>query len=112
MFCSSCGKENDANARFCSSCGRTIQAPNVVVQESNWIPKNSYALFSYYLGFASVFFCILTGIPAVILGFIALRKARETPSLKGENHAWVGIILGALSVLFLLAVFVMILAED
>ena len=107
MFCPSCGKPNDDSAKFCSSCGQGFNQPRVIVQESNWIPKNTHALWSYYLGIASVFFCILSGIPAIILGIMALNKAKQTPSLKGENHAWVGIVLGALSVLFFLFFVVM-----
>lgn len=100
MFCPSCGKVNDDSSKFCSSCGQAFNQPRVIVQDSDWIPKNTHALWSYYLGFASCFLCILSGIPAIILGIIALKKAKETPSLKGENHAYIGMVLGGISVLF------------
>ena len=106
MFCPSCGKANDDSAKFCSSCGKGFDQPRVTVQDSNWIPKNTYALWSYYLGFASVFCCIFAGIPAIILGFMALNKAKQNPALKGENHAWVGIVLGMLSVLFIIIIII------
>lgn len=109
MFCPTCGKPNDDSAKFCSSCGHGFDQPRVIVQDSNWIPNNTHALWSYYLGFASVFFCILAGIPAIILGIMALNKAKQNPALKGENHAWVGIVFGVLSVLFFLFSFIMII---
>lgn len=109
MFCPSCGKPNDDSAKFCSSCGHGFDQPRVNVQDSNWIPQNAHALWSYYLGFTSVFFCILSGIPAIILGIMALKKAKQNPALKGEIHARVGIVFGVLSVLFFLLGFTMII---
>jgi len=98
MFCPSCGKVNPDNAPSCYACGQMLNQPRVVVQDGGWIPKNTYALWAYYLGIAATFSCILSGIPSLILGIMALKKAKENPMLKGQAHAWVGIILGGISV--------------
>ncbi len=102
MFCPKCGRPNEDSAKFCSSCGQGFYQPSVTVSDgSSWIPKNTFAVWSYYLGIASLLLCI-SGIPALILGIMALQKAKEQPELKGQAHAWVGIILGALSILLMI----------
>ena len=64
--------------------------------------KNPYALTAYYLGILSLLCCI-TGLPwgiiPIVLGVIGLRKRAANPVIKGSVHAWIGIVLGALSVL-------------
>lgn len=119
MFCPSCGSVNNDSAQFCASCGQPMnqqprqpQQPQVVVEDgvSALIPRNTAALWAYYLGVASLACCILAGIPAMIMGFKALNNAKENPALKGENHAWVGIILGGLSVIAFIVIVIMSLA--
>jgi hypothetical protein len=69
---------------------------------STLIPyRNPPALTAYYLGVFSLIPCfgLALAIPALILGFIGLRKARENPGSKGAAHAWTGIILGGLMTL-------------
>lgn len=116
MFCPSCGNANDDSASFCSSCGQALnRQPRVVVQDgglSVLIPRNTDAIWAYYLGIASLLFCILPGIPAIILGIRALNKAKKTPALKGEVHAWVGIILGGLSLFVFLLFIVLIIVGN
>ena len=104
MFCEKCGQNNDPSARFCARCGSALAAAPIVVNDGGnvFIPKNTLALWSYYLGIASLICCAVTGIPALLMGILALQKAKEDPSLKGQAHAWVGIILGGLSLLFTL----------
>jgi Domain of unknown function (DUF4190)/Domain of unknown function (DUF1707) len=72
-------------------------------------PTNQLAIAALVCGCAQVFFWILTGIPAVILGHIARRQIRETGE-NGDGMALAGLILGyvgiGLSVLF--AVFIII----
>lgn len=63
--------------------------------------KNPPALLAYYLGIVSlvpVLGCF-TGIAAVALGIRGLRKRRTEPHVKGSVHAWIGILLGSLSLL-------------
>lgn len=60
--------------------------------------KNGWAVASGYLGIFSLFFGPFLGIPAIILGVIALRK----PELGGKGRAWTGIIMGSLTSLAIL----------
>ncbi len=62
--------------------------------------KNPQALTSYYLGVFSLIplLGLLLGCVAVPLGIIGLRKRKAMPQIRGTAHAWVGIILGGLSV--------------
>lgn len=62
--------------------------------------KNPHALAAYYLGVFSLipllgFIC---GAIAVPLGVSGLKKKARNPVIRGTIHAWVGIILGSLSV--------------
>jgi hypothetical protein len=63
--------------------------------------KNPPALIGYYLGIFSLIPCVgfLIGIPALILGFMGLKKSKETPGSKGKAHAWTAIILGSIAIL-------------
>lgn len=59
--------------------------------------KNPQALLSYYFG---IFGLIpLLGIPfalaAIILGILGLKRSRLTPAVRGQVHAWIGMVLGA-----------------
>ena len=68
--------------------------------------KNPQALTSYYLGVFSLIPLLgfVLGCVAVPLGIIGLRKRKAMPQIRGTAHAWVGIILGGLSVLGHIAV--------
>jgi hypothetical protein len=62
--------------------------------------KNPHALAAYYLGVFSLipllgFIC---GAIAVPLGVSGLKRKARNPVIRGTIHAWVGIILGSLSV--------------
>jgi len=63
--------------------------------------KNPHALISYYTG---IFSCILpflgliSGLIAVVLGIMGLKKRSQNPNIKGSIHAVVGICFGLLAV--------------
>ena len=61
--------------------------------------KNAPALISYYLSIVSLL--PVVGLPfgmmAVALGIAGLIKRKRQPEVKGSVHAWIGVILGALS---------------
>ena len=68
---------------------------------------DSGAIVSMVLGIASFALCLsfLTGIPAIIVGHISWSKIRRSAGrLKGEGMALTGLILGYLSLPFLLIV--------
>lgn len=60
--------------------------------------KNPKALVAYYLGIGSLLIFPL-GIVAVILGIMGLADRKRNPVIKGSAHAWIGIVLGSLSML-------------
>jgi hypothetical protein len=61
--------------------------------------KNAPALISYYLGILALLPVLgfFFGIASLVLGVRGLRKRRSEPHVKGAVHAWIGIILGSLS---------------
>jgi hypothetical protein len=71
---------------------------------------NSLAIASLSLGVAQIVASILTGIPAIVLGFIALNQIRQTGedgrgmAITGIVLGFVGIILTALFIIFFFAI--------
>ena len=61
--------------------------------------KNPMALAAYYLGIFGMipFLGVALALPALGLGIAGLVRRRRNPSLKGAVHAWVGVVLGILS---------------
>ena len=79
--------------------------------------KNLPALLGYYCGVFSLIplLGLPLGIAAIPLGITGLRKQRSQPAVRGRVHAWVAVILGALSTVLwtsLLAFFIVTLAKD
>jgi Domain of unknown function (DUF4190) len=69
---------------------------------SSLIPyKNGRALASYYCGVFSIIPCLglVLGPLALIFGIQGLRLVNKHPTAKGTAHAWVGIVLGTLTLL-------------
>jgi hypothetical protein len=60
--------------------------------------KNPRALLSYYIGL----FSLVPGLSyvmapaAIVLGVMGLKYAKQNPIVKGQVHAWIGIICGTL----------------
>jgi hypothetical protein len=61
--------------------------------------KNPAALASYYIGLASVIpvLGIFTGIVAIILGLVGLRRFHAEPWRRGRLHAYAGIVAGVVT---------------
>ena len=75
--------------------------------------KNPCALIAYYLGILSCLLCLFgipLGIVPLVLGIIGLQKRAANPAVKGSVHAWIGIVLGALSTLASIFVIVVIIS--
>lgn len=70
--------------------------------------KNPKALIAYYLGIGSLLLFPL-GFASIILGFMGLAARKRNPIIKGSAHAWIGIVVGAISILCGGAFFVMII---
>jgi hypothetical protein len=65
--------------------------------------KNVPALLAYYLGILSLVCCIFGipfGIVPLVLGIVGLKRRAANPVIKGSAHAWIGIVLGRLNIIF------------
>ncbi len=110
IFCSNCGGKLVEGKKFCPNCGRASGTPPVVIDGSFvFFPKNHDAVWSYYLGVGSLLCIPFLGLVAIWFGVHGIREARRNPQAKGAIHAWVGIILGALSTAVLSAAAVMLI---
>ena len=110
MFCQKCGTQVQDGSRFCPKCGSAIGSQTVVVVNDDsglgiLIPRNTLALWAYYLGIFSLV-CGITAIPALITGILGLRYAKQHPEARGAIHAWVGIIIGGIALLLFLFIFI------
>lgn len=58
--------------------------------------KNPHALLAYYIGLFSILPILgLAMAPAaVVLGRKGLKYARQHPVVKGQAHAWIGLVCG------------------
>jgi len=75
--------------------------------------KNPPALAAYYCAVFSLvpILGLVLGVPAIVLGVLGLRKRKTNPVIKGVAHAWIGIVLGALTTLAWAALVVLIVAN-
>ncbi len=90
-FCSKCGKEGKANAKFCEFCGNQMVEETVTTVESESVtPTNGMAL----AGFILSFFVPVLGL---IFSIIGVAKA---PRLNGNRRglAIAGIIISAIGI--------------
>jgi hypothetical protein len=102
--CPVCGEMILTTAQVCRFCGEKF-APSPSQSEGDAtggvIPyKNPPALIAYYCGVFSLIACIPFFIPvpiaALVLGIKGLRKAKAEPQVKGQVHAWIGIVCGSI----------------
>lgn len=75
--------------------------------------KNPKALIAYYTGlFLSP--CCLVGLPLgivpLVFGVLGLRDRKRNPAIKGSAHAWIGIVLGSISLILTVIVWVWMIA--
>jgi len=63
--------------------------------------KNPLALTAYYTGVFSIIPLagFILGIIALVLGIKGWKAYKRTPQIRGQVHAWIGIIAGSLSIL-------------
>lgn len=80
----------------------TASAPVSHIQGDNTggvIPyKNPQALLAYYIGLFALIplLGLAMGPAALVLGLRGLKYGRENPVVKGQAHAWIGIVLGGM----------------
>ncbi len=60
--------------------------------------KNPSALMAYYFGIFSIIpgLGLFLGVAAFILGIKGLSYAKKYPKVRGQVHAWIGIIAGGI----------------
>jgi len=74
--------------------------------------KNPNALIAYYTGiFLSPFCFVGLGIVPLIFGVLGLRDRKRNPVIKGSVHAWIGIVLGSLSLVFTVGIVILLLVS-
>lgn len=73
-------------------------APQAELVKPNSAPRSStQAIFSLVLGVLSFFCAFFTGLPAIILGILAIGNITKRPrELKGQGLAIAGIVMGAM----------------
>ena len=75
--------------------------------------ENQQAIWALVLGILSVCLCgVIAGIPALILGYLGRQRALELPDRKGEGMALAGMILGGLSIVLSIVLFIVLLSTD
>ena len=93
MYCSKCGIENPEDSEMCRSCGERISNPSQAYPASKK-ETCGYAIAALVLGILSPFSCMLTALPAIIFGIVALVKiSNASDRIKGNGMAIAGICL-------------------
>jgi phage FluMu protein Com len=118
IFCPKCGQENLENSFKCIGCGFVLHGPptpKFVVDDDNTmgglIPyRNPKALWAYYLGLLALLpvLGLPIGIASLTLGMQGAKFANLNPEAKGKYHAWTGIVLGTLSLVGHVALYVLL----
>lgn len=108
MFCARCGSRLPDDAAFCPNCGFVLRNTGAVPPPIAGQPvppgyprsqTEGRAVASLVLGILALFFSIITGIPAIILGHLSLSSVKKSSGkLSGEGIALAGLILGYISV--------------
>lgn len=109
MYCSRCGTANADDAVACRHCGEPILVPGVHYPASRSpVPqKTGLAVASLACGIGGFASCGLTAPVGLILGLVALAKARRRPEeFGGKGMAIAGLICSGVSALLALALVV------
>jgi prepilin-type processing-associated H-X9-DG protein len=91
MYCPKCGTENADNAQVCKSCGLSLTG--IATQAAGPAKTSGLAIAALVCGILSVFTCLFTAIPAIVLGIVSLVKISNSAGrLKGTGMAIAGIV--------------------
>jgi prepilin-type processing-associated H-X9-DG protein len=93
MYCTKCGTENPDDAQACSSCGWVLTSISTTAPAP--LAKTSgLAITSLVLAILSPFTCLITSIPAIVLGIVGLVKIEKSAGkLRGRGLAIGGIVV-------------------
>jgi len=93
MYCPKCGTENPDDAQVCRSCSWVLTSISTTAPAQD-AKTSGLAIASLVLAILSPFTCLLTGLPAIILGIVALVKIEKSAGrLKGKGLAISGIVV-------------------
>jgi prepilin-type processing-associated H-X9-DG protein len=110
MYCPKCGTHNADNADACVSCGQSLSASTARARVQ--VKTSGLAIAAFVLGVLSPFTLGLTGIPAIIVGIIALVMIGSAAGrLTGRAFAIIGIVLPLFSFFVLLGLLMPALAK-
>jgi hypothetical protein len=94
MQCPKCGHLNTDDANLCLSCGFELTDLQLTKPK---IKTSKLAILSFILAISSLFFFVITGIPAIVYGIASIRKIRKSKgTLKGVAIATLSIIISIL----------------
>ncbi len=107
MYCSSCGVENPADARFCSSCGNPMRmTPGFAGSPGGFPPRADIPNYLIQAILVTIFCCLPTGIVSIVYaaqvnGKISAGDIRgaESASSNARTWAWISFGLGLAGVL-------------
>ena len=109
MYCPKCGTENDEGRELCGSCGEALACKPLQVAIVD-AKASGYAITALVLGLLSLCTNMLTALPAIIFGIVALVKiSKSNGQLKGNGMAIAGIAVPAVFGLFVLPMMLAIL---
>lgn len=123
LFCSKCGANNAPGVGFCSNCGSplNVQQPNVqpIYTNANQpVPGNGMGIASMVLGIVSlVLFCVWylaipCAIVGVILGAVAINKAKMVGAKNGMATAGIVCSVIAIAIALILIIFAVEVWKD
>jgi hypothetical protein len=109
MFCPKCGTPNPDDAQTCRSCSCLLTSASNIA--ANQPPKTSgLAVAALVLAILAPFTCLLTLIPALVCGIMALTGINKSAGrLKGKGLAVAGITVSAVALPIVMALLMAIL---
>jgi len=108
MYCPKCGVENEEGRELCSACSWVLSSQFAEPTED--ARTSGLAITALVLGLLSFCTMMLTALPAMIFGIVALVKiGKSRGQLKGNGMAIAGIAVPAIFGLFILPMMLAIL---
>ena len=117
-FCGKCGKELNDNAKFCGNCGNRLSneheqpiqnTTNPYQQEITKPELNIMTLIGFILGCVSfiINFWGIVGIVVLVFSIVGFTQTKNNDRT-GKGFAIAGMILGSISIIYLIVVLIVI----
>jgi hypothetical protein len=99
MYCSKCGTQNPDNIQSCNTCGAILISSPATAAPPIASKTSGLAIAALVCAILSIFTCMITTIPAIILGIIALVKINNSAGrLKGSGMAIAGMVVPVVAI--------------